>query len=356
MKTILKAILHRLAYALGVVQLFAFLNRKKAIVLMYHGVRAGEGIPGRLQLDVPVGVFRRQMAYLAAHRNVVPFSTLIQWLRAGHDIPDYTVVITLDDGYRNNYTQAYPILRRYRLPATIFLTTGFIGTDRALWPDRLAYAIFNTTRLELALNDTHYPLSTNRARSHAYRELLAQAMKLDNAQKDHLIESVIERLGTDLNALQHDGDWAFLTWSQVCEMRRDNIAFGAHTENHIILTRVSPEEAEAELRCSKEVLEEQIGEEITLFCYPHGHVGDFSNRTRQMVQDAGFQGALLALPGLVAPGDDPFALRRIGVSGDESFCHFAASLSGLRLVSSPLKRRVQRAQEHIKGRLMWVLG
>jgi peptidoglycan/xylan/chitin deacetylase (PgdA/CDA1 family) len=355
----MKAILFRLAYLLGVVQLFAFLNRKKATVLMYHGVRAGEGIPGcplSQVLHVPAEMFRRQMAYLAAHRNVVPLSTLIQWLRDGHDIPDYTVALTFDDGYRNNYTQAYSILRYYNLPATIFLITAYIDTNRALWPDRLAHAIFYTTRSELALNGIHYPLSTRRERTHAYWELLAQTKQLNNAQKDHLIASVIEQLGTDLNAVQQDGDWAFLTWSQVGEMRQDHITFGAHTENHVILPRVSPEEAEAEIHRSKQVLEDRLEEEIVLFCYPNGRTGDFDDRTRRLLQNAGFQGALLALPGLVTPGDDPFALRRIGVQGDESFWHFAASLSGLRLVLSPLKRRVQRAQEHIKGRLMWVPG
>jgi peptidoglycan/xylan/chitin deacetylase (PgdA/CDA1 family) len=355
----MKAILFRLACILGVVQLFAFLNRKKAAVLMYHGVRGGEGISGRLQpedLHVPVEMFRRQMAYLAAHRNVVPLSTLFQWLRDGHDIPDYTVAITFDDGYRNNYTQAYPILRHYRLPATIFPTTAFIDTNRVLWPDRLVYAILNTTRLELSLDDMRYPLCTNRERARACQELLAQAKRLDDAQKNRLIESTIENLGTDLDTIQQDGDWAFLTWSQVCKMRQDDIAFGAHTENHVILTRVSPEEAEAEIHRCKQVLEDRLKEEITLFCYPNGRMGDFDDRTRQMVQKAGFQGALLALPGLVTPGDDPFALRRIGVSGDESFWPFVASLSGLRLVLSSLKRRVQRAQEHIKGRLMWVPG
>ncbi len=337
----MKAILFRFAYILRVIQLFAFLNRKKATILMYHGVRAGEGTLGRLRSHIPVEMFRRQMAYLAAHRNVVPLSTLLQWLRDGRDLPDYTVALTFDDGYRNNYTQAYPILRHYNLPVTIFLTTAFIDTNRALWPDRLAYAIFHTSRLELALNGKRYSLSTSRERNRAYRELLAQAKRLDDAQKSHLIESVIETMGVDLDAVQHDGDWIFLTWSQVREMHRNSIAFGAHTENHVILTRVSPEEAEAEIHRSKQVIEDQLKEECVLFCYPNGKTGDFDDRTRQMVQNAGFRGALLSLPGLVGPGDDPLALRRIGVQGDESFWHFVASLSGLRLALLPLKRRVR---------------
>jgi peptidoglycan/xylan/chitin deacetylase (PgdA/CDA1 family) len=329
--------------------MFAFLNRKKAVVLMYHGVSGGDIIPGRSQDHVPVEVFRRQMAYLAAHRNVVPLRTLIQWLRDGREIPEYTVAISFDDGYRNNFVQAYPILRHYHLPATIFLVTGFIDTDQALWPDRLAYAIHHATCSELSLNGVCYPLRTNRERTRTYRKILLQAKRLGNAEKERLIESLVQKLGADLNTAQHDGHWNLLTWSQVREMRKDRITFGAHTENHVILTRVPPEEAETEIRCSKQALEEQLAAKITLFCYPNGKTGDFNRATRQMLLEAGFQGAVVNLPGLVALGDDPFTVKRVSIRGDGGFWTFVASLSGLLAMLQAQVERLLRSTRRQTG-------
>jgi peptidoglycan/xylan/chitin deacetylase (PgdA/CDA1 family) len=345
----MKTILSPSCIYIGGVQLFAFLNRRKATVLLYHGVRAGEGIPDRSQEHVPVEMFRRQMAYLAAHRNVVPLSTLFQWLRDGHDIPDYTVAITFDDGYHNNYTQAYPILRHYNLPATIFLTTAFIDTNRALWPDRLAHAILNTTCSELMWNSIRYPLDTPKERSTACQQILAQAKQLEESDKNRMVECIVKELGTDPIQEDKEGDWRLLSWSEIQEMREAGIAFGAHGENHAILTRLSLEEAQDEICHSKRTLEDQLGERIVLFAYPNGLSGDFSDETRQILRDAGFLGALVAERGLVKLGDDPYTLKRIQILGYEGFWHFVASLSGLRLVLSLLKQRVRRVQEHRKG-------
>jgi len=333
----MKTILYFIVYILGIVRLFAFLNRKKAVILMYHGVRGGEGMTGCSQLHVPVELFRRQMAYLAARRRVVPLSTLVRLLREGSDIPDYTVVLTFDDGYRNNYTQAYPILRHYQLPATVFLPTALVGTNQLLWHDCLDYAISHTTCREISVAGRHCPLVTNQDRTLAYRELREQAKQLEDVEKKHLVESTVNKLGADLTTLQLEDEWALLSWQQITEMQADGIAFGSHTENHVILTRVPPKQARAEILHSKQMLEDKLGEETTLFCYPNGKEGDFDDGTKQMLQDAGFYGALSAIPGLIAPDSDPLALKRIGVTGHMNYWHFMASLSGLQLALARLK-------------------
>jgi peptidoglycan/xylan/chitin deacetylase (PgdA/CDA1 family) len=337
----MEALAYRLAHLFGITRLFAFLNRKRGFILMYHGVRAGAGMPGSSQNHVPVDLFRRQMAYLAAHRRVAPLSRLVQWLQEGHDIPDYTVVLTFDDGYRNIYTQAYPILRHYRLSATVFVTTAFIGTHRALWQDRLAHAIFCTTHSELAIDGERYPLTTPPERDRAYRRLRARAKRVDDAKKNRMVDSIVEQLDADLQVDEQEGDWAFLTWQQVSEMDQGGIDFGSHTENHVILTRVPAEVAEAEVQGAKQLLEERLHRECTLFCYPNGRPGDFDDNTKQMLQYAGFEGAVLAISGSVAPGDDPFTLKRVGISGDEGYWHFVATVTGLRPFLASLKRMLK---------------
>lgn len=338
----METLLFRLASLLGIVRLSAYLNRKKPAILMYHGVRAGEGMPGCLRNHVPVNQFQRQIEYLAAHRQVVPLTALVQWLREGQPIPDYAVVLTFDDGYQNNYTEAYPVLCSSALPATVFLTTALIGTSQALWYDRLAHSIFHTSRSSLTVDGMHHSLGTGRERARAYRRLAQHLKHLEDAEKNQLLESMIDKLEADLAEHLEKGDWPLLTWPQVQEMQQNGILFGSHTEHHVILTRVPAEVAEAEVRLSKRMLKEQLKVECTLFCYPNGRPGDYDDKTRRILQDAGFQGAVLAVTGLVESGDDPLAMRRIGVPGDESYWHFVASLSGLRLAYLHFKRALRR--------------
>ena len=120
----------------GVFELCRFLHRHRLLVLTYHGVLT-QGDRSDRYLDrncVDASAFREQLRYLSRRHNVLSLQQVEEIIRNKQTIPKYSVAVTFDDGFRNNYSVAYPILERYGIPFAIFLTTGFIGSsDRMLW-------------------------------------------------------------------------------------------------------------------------------------------------------------------------------------------------------------------------------
>lgn len=111
-----------------------FGHGRDAAILMYHSV--GEPSNGANALNIPLDVFERQMKFLHDHRyHVVPFSDVVDLLKAKKPILPKTVVLTFDDGYENNYTAVFPVLKKYGFPATIFVITDYLGKEKELYGD-----------------------------------------------------------------------------------------------------------------------------------------------------------------------------------------------------------------------------
>lgn len=132
LKIIKKVIIYLIVFWLVsfcILVVFLMKEGRDAAILMYHSV--GEpGVAGQGSLDIPEKAFARQMAFLSRYRyHVIPLSELEQMLREKKKIPAKTVVLTFDDGYENNYTKAFPILKKYHFPATFFIITNFIGKE-----------------------------------------------------------------------------------------------------------------------------------------------------------------------------------------------------------------------------------
>lgn len=129
------------AWAFGAIALLKRLNRSHAVIRSYHAFIPNGPVgltPGLPSLSVPILAFAAHLRYLERHYTVVPLSRLVGWLDAGHPIPRGTAVLTLDDGYMGAYSLAFPLLRRHRMPATVFLSTDFVDRRKPFWWDRLS--------------------------------------------------------------------------------------------------------------------------------------------------------------------------------------------------------------------------
>ena len=113
---------------------FRFAHRRRSLVVMYHRFSAGDDLP-----KLSARIFHQQLEYLAAHYDVVPLSFLAARLAAGRPLPPRTAVVTIDDGCRDAHTVAFPALRQWNLPATVFVVSGFTGGSTWLWTDRVRY-------------------------------------------------------------------------------------------------------------------------------------------------------------------------------------------------------------------------
>ncbi|HEY7697700.1 MAG TPA: polysaccharide deacetylase family protein [Vicinamibacteria bacterium] len=299
-----------LARAPGATRAFLSLTRpRRFLILCYHRVN-NDGHP--FFTGTPVTLFRRQMEALRRHFTVLPLGELAE--RARHrDLPRNGVAVTFDDGYRDNYENAFPVLRELDLPATIFLTTDAVDGNSLLWHDRVFDAFHRTRRNEARFEDQVLPLgAADRAASLTI--VLARLRRSSPPERDRRIESLLEELGIGPGA---PGGWEKLTWHQVREMASHRISFGAHTLDHPILTFVSEEEARRQTRRSKERIEAELGSKVTMFAYPNGAPSDFDPAIQRIVLEEGFSLAVTTIFGANDESTSPYSLRRTGMWGDD---------------------------------------
>ena len=276
-------------------------------VLLYHRVN-DEKNP--ISATIPVKVFRKQMEVLSRYFTVLPLEELVdRALR--RDIPPKAIAITFDDGYRDNYENAFPILKQFRLPATIFLATGAIDSNTPIWHD-LVFDVFRKTKLDFVpFGGRDYPLRTSIERQIAVNAYRRYLRNFNFHDWDNLIRQLIAKLelGEEKNCFGCEK----LTWLEIEEMAKDKITFGAHTVTHPILTNLVLSDAMKEIMTSKEAIERKLKSHVKLFAYPNGSREDFNDEIKQGVKDAGFLSALTTIWGSNHPCTDPFELRRFGI-------------------------------------------
>lgn len=311
------------AWALGVVALLKRLNRSQAVILSYHGFigngRRGpaSGLPA---LSVPVLAFATHLRYLERHYTIVPLSRLVDWLDSGRPIPEGTAALTLDDGYMSAYSLAFPLLRRHRMPATVFLATDFVDRQKPFWWDLVVYLVRATSRrrVEIDLDGAprSLPLETTHDREGAGRILVEQLVQMPEGKRTTFVDRLAEALGVGPEAVSsHETTDRPLTWAAIRQMAQEGVEFGSHTVTHTVLTRCTAECIERELVESGRMIEQQLGQPCELFCYPNGRAGDWDARTGAAVRKAGYRCAVTGIQGLVRAGDDVYTLRRIPASG-----------------------------------------
>jgi peptidoglycan/xylan/chitin deacetylase (PgdA/CDA1 family) len=292
-------------------------------ILLYHGVHGDDvvlDLRNRSGKHISATRFDVEMATIARSRALVSMLDIAAAIRGEHSIPDDAVAVTFDDGFANNYTHAWPVLERHGVPATIYLSTGFIGKGRRMWSDQLEAAYLGSTVDAIAIEvDGHsfdYELTEPSQRLAAFLDTKARAKCLPNASKDHLVAAVCATLtpSPDSHPL-----YDFLTWEHVREMdASDLIDFGAHTVDHVSLTRVEPIEMARQIDQSIAAVANATGRPCKLFAYPEGQAHDYDDATIAHLRSVGIDHAPSAIAGSNVLGQiDPFHLRRhmVGFEG-----------------------------------------
>jgi peptidoglycan/xylan/chitin deacetylase (PgdA/CDA1 family) len=305
----------------------ARIHRGKVAVLMYHRVLADddpECETGQAGLFVRVSTFRRHLEWLREYYEVITLAGLLAApeLLPGGGSKSYCV-ITFDDGWLDNYRNAFPLLREFGMEATIFVPTGYIGTTARFWFDKIAIMLgshFSKSMQLLAETDRDLfgPMAARvgaaagdiHRRQQVLEEIMARIKLEGESRGAHSIDALWSRLGADAS------ERAIINWREMEEMSRKGISFGSHTVHHRLLTSLSPVELEAELRHSKETLERSGVNYLPVFSYPNG---DYNQTVREAVRKCGYQAAVTTRYGVEAmPPANPFEIRRIGIHDDIS--------------------------------------
>ncbi len=287
-------------------------------VLMYHRVLPDPTEPteyAQTGIAVSAQAFERQIAYLAQNYVTLTAGGMVEHLCAGRSLPDNCAVVTFDDGWIDNYTTAYPILKKHRVPATIFCCADFVGTTRKFWFHELLHAILwnqlGVDDLQVALDR----LSDNAASTHRIPATLQGIFLIDHFMrrvKDLPSEQVGSLLGDIISRSKTDPSWSrrrfVLNWDEIRSMDPEIIEIGSHGSSHRLLTAVSSAEARAELIDSKQILEQNLNRPVDVVAYPNGAYDD---TIKEMAIAAGYRGAFTV--GSAADNLDRFALPRIGL-------------------------------------------
>ncbi len=284
------------------------------IVLNYH--RVGDPAGSRLDHGVwsaSVAAFDDQLSRLARSCDVIGLKDLD---RALLDRRGRYALITFDDGYRDNYEIAFPILRRHRLPAVFCLTTGFLDDRRVAWWDEIAWMIRSSRAPGLPENPwTGSPLEFDEPhRQTAVATLLTLFKRLPWEETEPLLDFLAEATGSGRCPIDVEGP-TWMTWEMVREMRQAGMDVAGHTVTHPILARLSPEEQAFEVAQCKARMESELGEPIEAFSYPVGAPDCFDAVTQHCLERAGYRWAFSFSGGYAAAGQvEPFNLPRVAVS------------------------------------------
>jgi len=295
-------------------------------ILTYHRVN-DDGDPFFSAL--PTAVFERQMRHVARNYRVLPLEDLVERLQRG-GLPRNTLAITFDDGYRDNLTHAAPILSRLGLPATIFLATGFIGTAEVPWFDRLAHGLKKSTMdaVRTPWGD-ELALSGLPARMRAMERTLEHFKRVPDEERHRGLDELLTALGvTDQRIFKN----LMLSWDDVHAVRGLGFTIGAHTVNHPILSRVTPQRAWTEILGSRTMIESACGAAPRAFAYPNGGTEDYTETVKRLVREAGFTCAVTTRFGLNTSNTNPWELRR-GGPWEHHLPTFALKLAWYRLAT-----------------------
>lgn len=275
-------------------------------IIFYHKVqRRSVGLWGEPVLGVDE--FERHAAFLSREYQPVKLSELVAALRSGSRLPERAVVLTFDDGYRNNRQLAAPILRHYGIPAMLFLATGLVGTDRWMWGYELEkmFREFPLEWIGTCSGDptVAYLCSVEPDPRIALMACVGYLKAIPHARMLEVMARLRERFPVEL-----DEDNRFLAWNEVRELRSYGFELGAHTVNHPILVRQSPDEAEREIVTSARQIERELGAPPTAFSYPNGAANP------EVIERVGrhFEVAVTTRPDLCSPFDSLLTLPRIG--------------------------------------------
>jgi peptidoglycan/xylan/chitin deacetylase (PgdA/CDA1 family) len=319
--------------AVGAFSPFRIANRGRALILTYHRFSASDTDESGA---TTARAFKAQLEYLTAHYRVVPLAEIAAQIGRGEKLEPARVAITIDDGFRDAHRVAFPLLRQFKAPATVFVITDFVDGKTWMWTDKLRFLTSRASAEEYEITiekrALRFTLDGNHARRAAATRINEILKTLRDEAKEKAIERIARELRVELPQLPPE-EFAPLSWDEVREMDRAGVETASHTLTHPILTNVNGDRLRRELQDSRARLEEMLGHKTEAFCYPNGN---YDERVLDEVKRAGYSCAVTTERGLNDTGTDPLLLKRIPAEND--LAHFVQSTSGFEEVKAHLRR------------------
>jgi len=314
----------------GILYFKGLLRRKQTsdiTIITYHRIIDPEkiGSANREVVSATPKEFEKQMSFVKKNFTPINFFDLKNILEGSLPIPENPIIITFDDGYRDNYDFAFPVLKKLGLKSVVFLATGFIGTQKMFWWDRVSCNVLRTKKSALSLPSLYnIQIDLPESRYAFIEELLNKIKTMPDSKKNCIIDELEECCELDSSAYNS----TMMDWDMALEMQNGGVELGAHTVNHPVLSRIESDILlEQEIKLSADTIAMKTGVRPVSFCYPVGKESSFNDNVVKTVEKQGFSFAVTLVHGVNRlPNIDAFCMNRLNVNYMDSFEEYKAKL------------------------------
>jgi len=281
----------------------------KALLVVYHSINKYREERIRVPNIVTPTTFEYQIQSFASTARIISLQEYLDHVKEGKPLQENSIVLTFDDGYKDNLTIAAPILQKYGIPATFFITTGYIGTGRMKWEDQLSCLIRRSKKevisIKLSTHEIFFKVGSEKEKLKVIDALVNILSHLSQTDKLHILNEI--RIQSQVNC--DDQADIMLSWEDVRELAgTPGFSIGSHAVTHRHLSQTQAHDIIFEVASSKEHLEKEISYPVTLFAYPYG---DYNHTAITALQQSGYSCAVTLEYGQNSITSDPFRLKRV---------------------------------------------
>lgn len=340
-KEMLSLVMEKSGFNYMVNRLRRILDSKQFTIITYHRIFDHKQILNYKFDDGLISAtpeqFDQQLYFIKNNYNVIGFDKLINCIENNEKLDKGSIVITFDDGFEDNYYNAYPILKKYTLPATIFLSVDYIAKKKHFWFDEVVCILKKLSAESISQLNSEIGI-VNKINTKNRTTIIGSVMhnlkRVDNSTRLEILNKLKVKYKHEI--FQSDDkadDNQYLnnpmTWEHIHEMSKNNIEFGSHTMTHPILSSLNEEELYFELNESHNILNKKNINYVPVLAYPVGGNYAFNEKVKVCARNVGYKLACSYMPGRnMITNCDKYAIKRLPI---EKFMgiHYVSSMLAL---------------------------
>jgi len=293
------------------------MNSRSLTILLYHGVTniKSKGIENYSGKHILLREFESQMAFLQQHCRTLSMDEVVWHYEHKSAFVANSVAVTFDDGFKNNFTTAVPVLSAFGIPAAFYVSAGFIGTDKMFWVDALEDCFNRCKRSSITVpmgpTSRKFSLRNRRSRILALETIKNYCKRVCDSEKDNTVDSVREATAVR-PSVKSSGNYRKMDWQDLLQIKNNRLfTVGGHSLNHSILSALSPDAIKEEVSGSLALLERELKQKSKHYSYPEGQKDHFNKEVIDCLKNSGIICCSTAIDGVNTLKDDLFHLKRI---------------------------------------------
>lgn len=316
LKKTVKYFLNSVPQCCGLLRFFRKTILKDRLAIICYHMVLEKPLPFPSWISINIDSFRRQMAYLKDHFDLLPLQEGVEKC-LNNELIRPAAVITFDDGFYCNFTTAFPLLKELNIPSTIFLSTDFIDTNKVPWFSRLDEALARSPLSSFIWEGKRFTLTSTRSKKNTSRILQALLKQLPHKKLAKELNGIIRSLGDNpYRPFGKNSPFHMLDSASISDMLDSGlVSFGAHTHSHSILSLLPKNKQKKQITRSLNKVETLTGKRCSVFAYPNGRKQDYTQDTIDILSQCGINIAVTGTGGYNGTKTNPLELKRVSVGG-----------------------------------------